>query len=191
MNIQSKSLTNTTEMSKQDTYTELKKQFSDQELVEGYVFPSDLDEQEKNGIETEFKALRIKALKETTEEQRLLSGLMRMKLLIKDYLEIGVFDRDFSFAKQLGDYIKLLGRSQNVVAAELDLESSHLSRLITEQRRPTQEVIYRLEKHGGHVIPAIYWWKLYALQLEDDIKSNEALRSAEWEKVKNNLKFRA
>ncbi|MBK9488623.1 MAG: hypothetical protein IPO07_07400 [Haliscomenobacter sp.] len=51
-------------------YRELSKQFTDQEIVEGYVFPADLDELEKETIEAEFRALRLKALKESTEEQK-------------------------------------------------------------------------------------------------------------------------
>lgn len=57
MNIQNESLTNTLEMKNNEKiYLELSKQFTDQELVEGYVFPADLDEQEKEAIEAEFRA---------------------------------------------------------------------------------------------------------------------------------------
>lgn len=113
MNNRNESLINTLEMkNNENIYRELSKQFTDQEIVEGYVFPVDLDEQEKEAIEAEFRVLRLKALKESTEEQRLLSALMRMKLLIKDYLERSDFENDFSFALQLEQYIKLIGRSQ-------------------------------------------------------------------------------
>ncbi len=192
MNNQNVSLTNTLEMkNNEDIYRELSKQFTDQEIVEGYVFPVDLEEQEKEAIETEFRALRLKALKESTEEQRLLSALMRMKLLIKDYLEQGDFEKEFSFAQQLEQYIKLIGRSQKDFSAEIDLHPTKLSRILNGRDKPNNELVYRLEKHCGNVIPAIYWWKLYAKQLEDEIKTDELLRSIEWGKVKNNLTFRA
>ena len=192
MNNRNESLINTLEMkNNENIYRELSKQFTDQEIVEGYVFPVDLDEQEKEAIEAEFRVLRLKALKESTEEQRLLSALMRMKLLIKDYLERSDFENDFSFALQLEQYIKLIGRSQKDFAAEIDLHPTKLSRLLNGRDNPNNELMYRLEKHCGNVIPAIYWWKLYAKQLEDEIKTDERLRRIEWEKVKNNLKFRA
>lgn len=146
-------------------YLELSKQFTDQEIVEGYVFPADLDELEKETIEAEFRALRLKALKESTEEQRLLSALMRMKLLIQDYLGRSDFEKEFSFAQQLEQYIKLIGRSQKDFAAEIDLHPTKLSRLLNGRDNPNNELVYRLEKHCGNVIPAIYWWKLYAKQI--------------------------
>lgn len=192
MSNQNVSLTNTLEMKNNEKiYLELSKQFTDQEIVEGYVFPADLDELEKETIEAEFRALRLKALKESTEEQRLLSALMRMKLLIQDYLGRSDFEKEFSFAHQLELYIKLIGRSQKDFAAEIDLHPTKLSRLLNGRDNPNNELVYRLEKHCGNVIPAIYWWKLYAKQLEDAIKTDELLRSIEWGKVKNNLKFRA
>ena len=192
MNNQNVSLTNTLEMKNNEKiYLELSKQFTDQEIVEGYVFPADLDELEKETIEAEFRALRLKALKESTEEQRLLSALMRMKLLIQDYLGRSDFEKEFSFAHQLEQYIKLIGRSQKDFAVEIDLHPTKLSRLLNGRDNPNNELVYRLEKHCGNVIPAIYWWKLYAKQLEDAIKTDELVRSIEWGKVKNNLKFRA
>ena len=57
MNNQNVSLTNTLEMKNNEKiYLELSKQFTDQEIVEGYVFPADLDELEKETIEAEFRA---------------------------------------------------------------------------------------------------------------------------------------
>jgi plasmid maintenance system antidote protein VapI len=172
-------------------YHELSEQFTDQELAEGYVFPVELEEEEKEAIEAEFRALRFKALKERTEEQRLLSALMRMKLLIKDYFESGNFDKEFSFSNQLEQYIKLIGRSQKDFSEEIDLHPSKLSRILHGRDNPSNELIYRLEKHCGNIIPAIYWWRLYAKQQEDELKTNEAQRNIEWGKVKNNLMFRA
>lgn len=172
-------------------YEELTKQFSVEEIAGQYVFPSDLNEKEKQEIEKEFKALRLKALKERTEEQRLLSELMRMKLLIRDYLERSGFEIDFSFANQLAQYIKILGRSHKNIANEIDLHPTKLSRLLNDRENPNTELVYRLEKHCGNIIPAIYWWKLYSKRLEEEIKTDEVKRKVESARVKNNLKFRA
>lgn len=172
-------------------YYELKKQLTDQEIAEGYVFPADLEQQEKESIEAEFRALRLKALNERSDEQRLLSAIMRMKLQIKDYLERNDFEKEFSFALQLEQYIKIIGRSQKDFAAEIDLHPTKLSRLLSGRDNPNNELVYRLEKHCDNIIPAIYWWKLYAKQLENVIRTDELSRKIEWNKVKNNLKFRA
>ncbi|MCO6476741.1 MAG: helix-turn-helix domain-containing protein [Phaeodactylibacter sp.] len=172
-------------------YKELRKQFSDEEIVERYVIPEDLSDQEKKEIEEEFRKLRLKSLKERTEEQRLLSELMRMKLLMKDYFERSGFEEELSFSNQLEQYIKILGRSKKDFAGEIDLHPTKLSRLLSGRENPNVELVYRLENHCGNVIPAIYWWRLHSRKLEEEIKTDEKKRKIESKKVKNNLKFRA
>ena len=172
-------------------YKELRKQFSDEEIVERYVIPEGLSEQEREEIEAEFRKLRLKSLRERTEKQRLLSELMRMKLLIKDYLERSEFEEEFSFSNQLEQYIRILGRSNKDVAHELGLHPTKLSRLLNNREAPNVELTYRLEKHCGNIIPAIYWWKLYSRKLEEEIKKDDKKREIESRKVTNNLKFRA
>lgn len=172
-------------------YKELRKQFSDEEIVERYVIPEDLSNQERREIEEEFRKLRLKSLKERTEEQRLLSELMRMKLLMKDYFERNGFEEEFSFSYQLEQYIKILGRSKKEFAGEIDLHPTKLSRLLSGRENPNVELVYRLENHCGNVIPAIYWWRLHSRRLEEEIKTDEKKRKIESKKVKNNLKFRA
>lgn len=174
-----------------NVYSELRKQFSDEEIVDNYVLPDDLDEQEKKEVEAQFKAHRLQALKERTEDQRLLSELMRMKLLIKDYLDRGGFEEEFSFANQLSLYLKIIHRSQREFAEEIDLHPTKLSRLLHGRENPNIELVYRLEKHCGSIIPAIYWWRLYARRLEEDIQTDVQRREAEQEKVKGHLAFQA
>ncbi len=172
-------------------YKELSKQFSDEEIVERYVIPEDLSEEERQEIEEEFRALRLKSLKERTEEQRLLAELMRMKLLIKDYLERNGYEAEFSFSNQLEQYIKILDRTQKDFAVEIGLHPTKLSRLLNDREKPNVELAYRLEKHCGNIIPALYWWKLHARKLEEEIRTDEETRRVEGEKVKNDLRFRA
>ena len=166
---------------------ELSRAFSDAEIASGYILPENASEAET----AVFLQLRFKALQERTEEQRLLAELMRMKLIIRDYLEQADYDPVFSFSKQLSQYISLLGRSQRSIAAELGLHPTKLSRLLNARENPNVELAYRLEKHCGNIIPAVYWWKLHAKRIEEEIKTNEKLRKSERSKVKNPLQFRA
>lgn len=172
-------------------YQHLREEFSDEEIAAGYVFPDDLDQKEKEEIEAEFKKLRLKALRERTEEQRLLSALMRMKLLMRDYLERRGYEEEFSFPKQLDQYIKVLGRSQKEFAEEIGLHPTKLSRLLNDRENPNVELAYRLEVHCGSIIPAIYWWKLYAKRIEEDVRTDKERRKIESGKVRNQLIFRA
>jgi plasmid maintenance system antidote protein VapI len=170
-------------------YEELRKRFTDEEIVEGYVFPDDMTQHEIDKIQEEFKKIRLALLKQRTEEQRLLSEVMRMKLLIQDYLKNGKFDEQFSFANQLREYIKIIDRSKKDFAAEIDIHPTRLSRMLNDKESPNVELTYRLEKHCGNVIPAIYWWKLFSKKLEQDIKNDEETRRIESNRVKNNLQF--
>ena len=172
-------------------YQNLHQEFSDEEIAAGYVFPNDLDQKEKEEIEEEFKALRLKALRERTEEQRLLSELMRMKLLMKDYFERGSFEGEFLFSNQLEQYIRILGRSQKAFAEEIDLHPTKLSRLLHDRENPNVELTYRLEIHCGNIIPAIYWWRLHAKRIEENLRTDQDRRKMESKKVRNQLRFRA
>lgn len=172
-------------------YQHLREEFSDEEIAAGYIFPDDLNQKEKEEIDAEFKKLRFKALRERTEEQRLLSELMRMKLLMRDYFERGGFEDEFSFSKQLEQYIKILGRNQKEFAAEIDLHPTKLSRLLNDRENPNVELAYRLEVHGGNIIPALYWWKLHAKRIEEDVRTDKERRKIESEKVRNQLRFSA
>ena len=192
MKFQNNSLINTLVMSKyKKIYQHLREEFSDEEIAAGYIFPDDLNQKEKEEIDAEFKKLRFKALRERTEEQRLLSELMRMKLLMRDYFERGGFEDEFSFSKQLEQYIKILGRNQKEFAAEIDLHPTKLSRLLNDRENPNVELAYRLEVHGGNIIPALYWWKLHAKRIEEDVRTDKERRKIESEKVRNQLRFSA
>ena len=192
MSVQNNSLINTLVMSKHEKiYQQLREECSDEEIAAAYVFPDDLDQREKEEIEEEFKKLRLKALRERTEEQRLLAEIMRMKLLMRDYFERSGYEEEFSFSKQLENYLKILGRSQKEFAEEIDLHPTKLSRLLNDRENPNVELAYRLEIHCGSIIPAIYWWKLHAKKIEEDVRTDQERRKIESEKVRNQLRFRA
>ena len=175
----------------EEIYQKLKKKLTDEEIVERYVIPEEVSEAERHLVEEEFGSIRMNMLKERSEQQQLLSELMRMKLLIKDYLKTSQYNEAFSFATQLQTYIKIIDRPKKVFAAEIDIHPTRLSRILSGKESPNIELVYRLEKHGGQLIPAIYWWKLHARQLEYLIQKDEQKRLEESHKVKNHLKFRA
>lgn len=170
-------------------YQKLRKEFSDEEIVEGYLLPADSNPSELSDVETEFRTLRFKMLNKRTEQQRLLAELMRMKLLIHDYFEEGLFQQEFSFSKQLELYIRILGRSQKDFSEEIDLHPTKLSRLLNDREAPNTALAFRLEKHCGNIIPAVYWWNLHAKRIEEDVRTDSSRREMEREKVKNHLIF--
>ncbi|MEL6671069.1 MAG: hypothetical protein AAFR61_02725 [Bacteroidota bacterium] len=172
------------------TYDKLKKTLSDQEIAQSYVLRGTMTEEEKQAAEAEFKKLRLEKLKSMSDEQVLQGELVRMKLLIRDYLQQNTFLPAFSFASQLKQYIDLLKVPHGQFAQDIAIHKTKLSRLIHAKEAPNVDFMYRLEIHSGAMIPASFWYRLYAKQIEEEIKTNQEKRALASEKVKNELKFK-
>ena len=72
---------------KEPTYEDLSKELSDEEIVESYVFRSTMTADERKQADEEFRKLRFEGLKNMSDEEILQCELMRMKLLMKNYLK--------------------------------------------------------------------------------------------------------
>lgn len=176
---------------KEPTYEDLSKELSDEEIVESYVFRSTMTSDERKQDDEEFRKLRFESLKNMSDEQILQSELMRMKLLMKDYFQQSAFIASYSFSSQLKKYIDLLKKNRADFAADLDIHKTKLSRILNDKENPNLELMYRLERHSGNMIPANYWYRLHSRKLEEDIKLDTQKRAEEYKRVKNELKFRA
>jgi len=176
---------------KEPTYNDLKKKLSDEEIVESYVFRSTMTADERKQADEGFRKLRFESLKNMSDEQILQSELMRMKLLMKDYFQQSAFIASYSFSSQLKQYIDLLKKNRADFAADLDIHKTKLSRILNDKENPNLELMYRLERHSGNMIPANYWYRLHSRKLEEDIKLDTQKRAEEYKRVKNELKFRA
>lgn len=174
---------------KEPTYTQVKKRLSDEEIVDSFVFRSDLSDKEKKLADEEFLRLRLENLKKMSDNQILHSELIRMKLFMKDYFEQSIYDASFSFSEQLKKYIELLKKTHTEFAQDIDIHKTKLSRLLNNKENPNIELMYRLEIHSGKLIPANYWYKLHSKRLEQEIKDNTDKRKKEYKRVKNKLKF--
>jgi hypothetical protein len=87
--------------SNEPTYEDLKKKYSDEEIVDSFVFRSTMTDEERKQADEEFRKLRFERLKNMSDKQILQSELMRMKLLMKDYFNQLQYIEDFSFSNQL------------------------------------------------------------------------------------------
>ncbi len=73
-------------MTKQhEIYNQLSQTLSDEEIVVGYFLPEVLSPTEQALAEEELLALRVSALRAMSPEQKMLSELFRMKLLLQDF----------------------------------------------------------------------------------------------------------
>ena len=84
----------------------------------------------------------------------------------------------------------MLKKTHSEFAQDIDIHKTKLSRLLNDRENPNVELMYRLEIHSGKLIPANYWYKLFSKKLEQEIKSNKKIRSEEYKRVKNKLKFK-
>jgi plasmid maintenance system antidote protein VapI len=172
-------------------YKKLRKEMTDEEIVDSMLIPQDMTEEEQRKSNEEIRAFRFKLLRERTEEQRIYSELLRFKFLLEHYINKEPYNEEKSFGKNVEEYVRILNRTKKSLSEDLDVHYTRLSRLINDREEPNIELMYRLEKHSGNLIPAIYWWKLVAKKQEHIIKQDFRTRKKEGSKVKNAIEYRA
>ena len=168
-------------------YRELRKKYTDEEIADSMLLPADLTEGEKQKADEELKAFRMKIISEQTEDQRLYSDLLRLRYQLESYVESREYNAELSFGKQLAEYIRILNRTKKQVSEELNVHYTRLSRIINEKEEPNIELVYRLEKHSGELVPALAWWRLIMKKQEHVIQKDKKRRKLEASKVTNPL----
>ena len=172
-------------------YKKLRKEMTDEEIVDSMLIPQDMTEKEKKKCHEEIRAFRYKLMRERTEKQRIYSELLRFKFLLENYINNEPFSESKSFGKNIEEYARILNRTKKSLSEDLDVHYTRLSRLINDREEPNVELMYRLEKHSGNLIPAIYWWKLVSKKQEHIIKKDLRTRKKEGAKVKNAIDYRS
>lgn len=176
-------------MTNQEKFQHLQKKYSPEELVEAYMVPERLSEEELQKANQELREIRLQQIANQTEEQRLLSDIMRLKFQIEEVVKKAVFSAEKSFAKFLEEYITLLRISKKQFASDIGLHYTRLSRILNDREEPNVELAYRLERHSDGLIKAETWWKLSVLKQEFQMQQDVVTRHEEGRKVKNGLKI--
>jgi plasmid maintenance system antidote protein VapI len=166
-------------------YEKLSKKYTKEELVEAFVFPSDMSEEEEKEANRQFREERLKRLANRTPEEKILSGLLRIKYQMKDYVNGNQYDPGKSMVHFLNEYLKVIDKKQKNLASDLGVHVTRLSRILNGKEKLSLSLAYRLEAHSGDLIPAIMWWKLVQKEVEQEIMTDEEKRQEEKEKVKN------
>jgi len=175
----------------EDLYEELRKSYSDEELADSLLFSVKLPKSEQRKVEEEFLRLRLERMNEMSDEELISSDLFAFKLRLNAYFKKNKFDEAFTFAKQLQKYIKISRRSNAEIASNLGIHKTKLSRLVNDRENPNIELMYRLEEHSSKEIPAFYWWRIYARELEFKIRTDHEKKRLEASKVENPLDLKA
>lgn len=150
-------------------YQELLKEYTADELADAIMIPADEATEVNDAARSDFAAFRLARLAEMSEREKLLAGLLGLKYQIRAYTSNYTFDPSRSFANVLQTYLELTGRSQRQFAADIDIHPSRLNRILKGKERIGKHIAFRLEKHSGHLIPALYWWKLMQKEIEQEI----------------------
>jgi plasmid maintenance system antidote protein VapI len=166
-------------------YRKLRTQFSDEEIVDSMLIPADLTEREKQELASEMKEIRMHRLGETTEEDRIMSDVMRLRFQMESYLNQGKFSFEKTLGKHLKEYIRIVKKTRRELAEDLSIHYTKLSRIINDKEEPNIELCYRLEKHSGNMIKTELWWKLIIRKQGFIISKDEGTRRVEQKKVRN------
>lgn len=165
-------------------YGDLRKEYTVEEIANFAMIPSEVGEEASKQAREEFAALRMKRRAEMSEQDRLLSGLLSIKYQIKKYIDSRYFDASIKFGELLVKYLELVGRKQKEFADDIDIHPSRLSRILKGKEKIGKKLAFRLEKHSGEIIPAIYWWKLMQKEIEQEILTEASLKVEEKKHVK-------
>jgi len=71
----------------EEIYKKLNEKYTDEEIVEGFVFNETLSTTEQQQVDEEFRRIRLDHLKGMSAQDLLVSNLLQFKYLIKMYLK--------------------------------------------------------------------------------------------------------
>lgn len=175
-------------MKYEEIYQKLREKYTDEEIADSMLIPADLTEKENKELAEEMREIRMQKLGEMTEEDRILSDVMRLRFQMESYVKKSGFSFQKTFGKYLEEYIRILNKTRREIAEDLSIHYTKLSRILNDKEEPNIELAYRLEKHSGNLIKAKLWWKLMIKKQEFIISQDEETRKEEQKKVKNPLR---
>lgn len=176
---------------KKQVYEELLQHYGEEEVASSFVASEELPTEAQTEVHKDFLAKRMESLQRLSGDQRLRSELFAFKIQLEDYFKTDRYQEEYSFGSQLKKYIAIVGRTQTEVSNNLSIHKARLSRIINGKENPNPELMYRLQKHSSGAIPAFYWWKLLAKELEYQIKTDKEKMQEESAKVTNPISLRA
>ena len=172
-------------MKNEKRYQKLKKQYTTEEIADSFFIPADLTHEERKAADAKMWAFRKKRLQSRTPQQKIYAGLLQICYQMKAYIESNLLDNEQSVATYLHDYLRVTAKNQKQLAEDLGIHKTRLNRILNEKERLTLALAYRLKRHSGDLIPAIYWWKLAQKEIEQDIRNNPDAKLKEAKLVKN------
>ncbi len=154
------------------------------ETAEAHIPHHALSPDEKLAADATMRKMRLDRLRTTTEPQRLLAELSRLRFQMEDFLLLDGGPEEGSFEAFLQQYAQILNRKQSVLADEISLHPTKLNQILRGKSDPNQALFYRLEAHSSGQIPAVLWWQVFSKKLEHQIRRDSEQRMLEGAKVR-------
>lgn len=164
---------------KEQIYKSLQEKYSQGELADAILLSDSSVSENAIKAKEEFVKLRMARKNNLTEKEQLYSNILTLKYNMKSYLSKHQFNSKNTFGDYLRTYLKVVGRTQKRLAEEINIHPSRLSRIIKGKEPVGKSLAYRLEEHSGTLIPAIFWWKIFQLEVEQEIMTAKEERIIE------------
>lgn len=164
--------------------------FTNKELAEAFVFPSDKPSTVKEKREEEeFWQERRKQFANRTPQQQIHDKLLQLKFQLEDYISSDQYHDVLNFSYFLSEYVNRQDKKDKEFAAEIDIKPAVLSQYLNNYRKPPEKIVFRLELHSNGMIPAVDWYKLLQKDKEHAIMIDSRIRKEESKHIKNRLEF--
>lgn len=149
-----------------------------------------LNDNEKAKADKELRTLRLNRLKNITEPQKIYADLISLKYSILDYLEIGLFSKEYLFSEFLKKYVSITNTTRRKLAENLGVHETKFSKVINNKENPGLGLLYRIEEHSNSLFSASLLWQLVAKKMMVEIDSNMDEKKKQSKMVKNKLNLR-
>lgn len=149
-----------------------------------------LSDYDKSKADKKLKIHRLESLKRISENQKVYADLISLKYNILDYLEIGIFSKNYLFSEFLKKYVSITNTTRRKLADNLGVHETKFSKIINNKENPGLGFLYRVEEHSNGLFPASLLWQLIAKKMLIEIDSNKVEKKKQSRVVKNKLKLK-
>jgi len=152
--------------------------------------PHGLSKKEKAKADAILLKARLERLSKIGDKEKIYANLISLKFKLIDYVQLGMFSNEFSFAEFLKRYVTIFNITRRQLASDLSIHETRFSRLINDKENPGIGILYRIEEHSNKLISASLLWKIVNMKLSIEIENNTKERRKQSKLVKNKLKLK-
>jgi plasmid maintenance system antidote protein VapI len=172
-----------------ETYKELEKKYTLEEIAESYVFPAGTEGHERDEVLSAFRTFRKEKASAQSEENKYRTRLLQLRFILEDYIASPLFEEKYDFAYFLDQYITRLEMNYKEFAKNIEVGASTISQIIGKHRKPTDKIIYRIHIHSNKNFPAALWYKLLEKEKIYELEHDKSILQAESKHVTHSLNF--